>query len=64
MNPGNRFWSASSPAGVEYTAVLLFAFSLLAGIAGGSPIKGLIAIFLGVFLLLTVVILARAARRA
>ena len=35
---------------LEYTAVLLFAFSLLAGIAGGSPIKGLIAIFLGVFL--------------
>ena len=35
---------------LEYTAVLLFAFSLLAGISGGSPLKGLIAIFLGVFL--------------
>lgn len=35
---------------LEYTAVLLFAFSLLAGISGGSPVKGLIAIFLGVFL--------------
>ena len=35
---------------LEYTAVLLFAFSLLAGISGGSTLKGLIAIFLGVFL--------------
>ena len=35
---------------LEYTAVLLFAFSLLAGVSGGSPLKGLIAIFLGVFL--------------
>ena len=35
---------------LEYTSVLLFAFSLLAGISGGSPVKGLIAIFLGVFL--------------
>jgi len=34
---------------LEYTAVLLFAFSLLAGISGDSPVKGLIAIFLGVF---------------
>ena len=35
---------------LEYTTVLLFAFALLAGISGRSPIKGLIAIFLGVFL--------------
>jgi len=35
---------------LEYTAVLLFAFALLAGISGDSPIKGLIAISLGVFL--------------
>lgn len=35
---------------LEYTSVLLFAFALLAGISGDSPIKGLIAIFLGVFL--------------
>lgn len=34
----------------EYTAVLLFAFALLAGITGDSPLKGTIAIFLGVFL--------------
>ena len=35
---------------LEYTAILLFAFSLLAGISSGSPVKGLIAIFAGVFL--------------
>ena len=35
---------------LEYTSVLLFAFALLAGISGDSPIKGLIAIFTGVFL--------------
>lgn len=35
---------------LEYTTVLLFAFALLAGISGRSPIKGLVAIFLGVFL--------------
>lgn len=35
---------------LEYTAVLLFAFALLAGISGDSPIKGLLAIALGVFL--------------
>ena len=35
---------------LEYTTVLLFAFALLAGISGTSPLKGLIAIFLGVFL--------------
>ena len=35
---------------LEYTSVLLFAFALLAGISGDSPIKGLIAIFFGVFL--------------
>jgi putative tricarboxylic transport membrane protein len=35
---------------LEYTAVLLFAFSLLAGISPKSPIKGLIAICAGVFL--------------
>ncbi len=35
---------------LEYTCVLLFAFALLAGISGHSPLKGLIAIFLGVFL--------------
>ncbi len=35
---------------LEYTAVLLFAFALLAGLAAESPIKGLISIFLGVFL--------------
>ena len=35
---------------LEYTSVLLFAFALLAGISGDSPLKGLIAIFLGVFL--------------
>ncbi|MEQ8698799.1 MAG: tripartite tricarboxylate transporter permease [Bauldia litoralis] len=35
---------------LEYTAVLLFAFALLAGISGDSPIKGLLAIAFGVFL--------------
>ena len=35
---------------LEFTAVLLFAFVLLSGIAGNSPIKGLISISLGVFL--------------
>ena len=35
---------------LEYTCVLLFAFALLAGISGDSPLKGLIAIFTGVFL--------------
>lgn len=35
---------------LEFTAVLIFAFALLAGISGGSLIKGLIAIILGVFL--------------
>lgn len=35
---------------LEFTAVLLFAFALLAGLSGDSPIKGFIAIFLGVFL--------------
>lgn len=35
---------------LEYCAILLFAFSLLAGISGESPLKGFIAIFLGVFL--------------
>ncbi|MBR9865209.1 MAG: Tricarboxylate transporter family protein [Rhodobacteraceae bacterium] len=35
---------------LEYTCVLLFAFALLAGITGDSPLKGIIAIFLGVFL--------------
>lgn len=35
---------------LEFTAVLLFAFTLLAGLSGESPIKGFIAIFLGVFL--------------
>ena len=35
---------------LEYTSVVLFAFALLAGISGDPPIKGLIAIFLGVFL--------------
>ena len=35
---------------LEYTAVLLFAFALLSGISGDSPIKGLIAIAFGVFL--------------
>lgn len=35
---------------LEYSAVLLFAFALLSGISGDSPIKGLIAIALGVFL--------------
>lgn len=35
---------------LEFTSVLLFAFALLAGLSGDSPIKGFIAIFLGVFL--------------
>lgn len=35
---------------LEYTTVLLFAFALLAGITGESPLKGILAIFLGVFL--------------
>lgn len=35
---------------LEYTAILVFAFSLLAGISSSSPTKGLIAIFGGVFL--------------
>ncbi|WP_282607240.1 tripartite tricarboxylate transporter permease [Pelagibius sp. Alg239-R121] len=35
---------------LEYTTILLFAFALLAGISGDSPLKGFIAIFLGVFL--------------
>ena len=35
---------------LEFTAVLLFAFVLLSGIAGESLIKGLISISLGVFL--------------
>jgi putative tricarboxylic transport membrane protein len=35
---------------LEFTSVLLFAFALLAGISGDSPIKGIIAIFLGVYL--------------
>ncbi len=35
---------------LEFTSVLIFAFALLAGISGGSLIKGLIAIILGVFL--------------
>jgi putative tricarboxylic transport membrane protein len=35
---------------LEFTSVLLFAFALLAGISGESPIKGFIAIFLGVYL--------------
>ncbi len=35
---------------VEYTAVTLFAFSLIAGIAGDSPLKGAMAIAFGVLL--------------
>lgn len=35
---------------VEYTAVTLFAFSLIAGIAGNSPLKGAMAITFGVLL--------------
>lgn len=35
---------------LEFTSVLLFAFVLLAGISGDSPIKGLAAIAFGVFL--------------
>ena len=35
---------------LEFAAVLLFAFALLSGLAGSSPLKGLTAIFLGVFL--------------
>ena len=33
---------------LEFTSVLLFAFALLAGISGNSPIKGFLAIFFGV----------------
>jgi putative tricarboxylic transport membrane protein len=35
---------------LEFASVLLFAFTLLAGISSASPVKGLIAIFFGVFL--------------
>lgn len=35
---------------LEFTAVLLFSFALLSGLAGSSPLKGLTAIFFGVFL--------------
>ena len=35
---------------LEFTSVLLFAFALLAGISGDSPIKGFIAIAMGVAL--------------
>ncbi len=35
---------------LEFTSVLVFAFALLAGISGGSMIKGLTAILIGVFL--------------
>ncbi len=35
---------------LEFTSVLLFAFALLAGISGDNPVKGFIAIFLGVYL--------------
>ncbi len=35
---------------LEFTSILLFAFALLAGISGNSLIKGLISIFLGIFL--------------
>ena len=35
---------------LEFTTVMMFAFSLLAGISGGSLIKGLIPIIAGVFL--------------
>ncbi len=35
---------------LEFTTILLFAFALLAGISGNSLIKGLIAIFFGIFL--------------
>ena len=35
---------------LEFTSVLIFAFALLAGISGGSLVKGLIAIVIGVFL--------------
>ena len=35
---------------LEYTFVLLFAFTLLAGITAESPAKGILAIFAGVFL--------------
>ena len=35
---------------VEYTAVLLFSFALIAGIAGDSPLKSGMAIFIGIFL--------------
>jgi putative tricarboxylic transport membrane protein len=35
---------------LEYTSVFLFAFALLSNITGDSPLKGAIAIFVGVFL--------------
>lgn len=35
---------------LEMTAVLIFSFALLSGLSGDSPIKGLIAIFIGVSL--------------
>jgi putative tricarboxylic transport membrane protein len=35
---------------LEFTTVMIFAFSLLAGISGGSLVKGLIPIIAGVFL--------------
>jgi len=35
---------------LEYTSVLLFSFALIAGISSVSPVKALIAIFIGVFL--------------
>ncbi|UCE30569.1 MAG: tripartite tricarboxylate transporter permease [Burkholderiales bacterium] len=34
---------------LEFSAVLLFSFALLSGLSGDSPLKGLIAIFAGVF---------------
>ncbi|MGR3822761.1 MAG: tripartite tricarboxylate transporter permease [Salipiger marinus] len=35
---------------IEYTAVLFFSFALIAGIAGDSPLKSGMAIFIGIFL--------------
>lgn len=35
---------------LEYTSVLLFSFALLAGVSSDSPVKALIAIFIGAFL--------------
>lgn len=35
---------------LEFTSVILFAFALLAGISGNSPIKGFISIAVGIFL--------------